>query len=84
MIWEISGELGVDPYPLTLRKLVWMLDARRLAEWDRAAMIAAMIFNKDQRKQLPPRRFNPYRNTAEKRQKLTARQMGQFFQEAIL
>lgn len=82
MIWEMAGELGLNPGPLTLRKLVWMLDARRLVEWDRTASITAAIFNKDSKKQIPPRRFNPYRNQIAKAQKMSAGELGQFFSEA--
>jgi hypothetical protein len=69
MIFEAAGAIGVDPWPYTLRELVWMNDGRARQLWGIAANQMALLANtvRDPRKRKEPfeaRDFNPYASPA--------------------
>jgi len=62
--YHLAGICGVDPGPLTWRKLEAMADARDRAEWNRAAWLSCDIANSfrmdDESPALEPGDRNPY------------------------
>jgi len=40
-----AGALGVDPLPLTLRQLLWMIEGHKRDAWMRTAWLCALIAN---------------------------------------
>ncbi len=44
-MYELAGIVGVDPGPLTLRELCWMVDGRQRDQWNHTAQILAMLYN---------------------------------------
>ncbi len=62
MCYELAGIVGVDPARLTLRKLVWMANARKrnagaLVAWHLAGVVGFMPFTG---KPLDPNAINPF------------------------
>jgi len=57
LIWQLAGILGLDPAPLTLRQLVWMVDARRQDQWSHTAAVMALTANVHRN---PKRRSQPF------------------------
>jgi len=53
----LAGIAGVDPGPLTLRELIWMVDARRQDQWSHTAAVMALVANVHRN---PKRRSSPY------------------------
>ncbi|HPP54440.1 MAG TPA: hypothetical protein PK777_15920, partial [Thermoguttaceae bacterium] len=45
IIYELAGIVGVDPGPLTLRELCWMVDGRQRDQWNHTSQILAMVYN---------------------------------------
>ena len=43
--YELAGVIGVNPRPFTLRKLLWMAEAKERSEWNRAASLMVKIHN---------------------------------------
>ena len=60
MIWQLAGIAGVDPGPLTLRELLWMVDASRQEQWSHTAALMALTANVHRN---PKRRSSPYSPT---------------------
>ena len=52
--------MGVDPNPLTLRELVWMVGARRQDQWSHTAAVMALVANVHRN---PKKRSKPYSPT---------------------
>lgn len=49
--------MGVDPNPLTLRELIWMVGARRQDQWSHTAAVLALTANVHRN---PKKRSKPY------------------------
>jgi len=49
--------VGVDPNPLTLRELIWMVGARRQDQWSHTAAVLALTANVHRN---PKKRSKPY------------------------
>lgn len=64
MIYMAAGAVGVDPGPLTLCELVWMMEGHGKDEWARASNIIAPLWNAvadlTKRKPFVADDFNPY------------------------
>ena len=45
LVYFLAGIIGVNPAPLTMRKLLWMSDGKERSEWNRASTIASTIHN---------------------------------------
>lgn len=65
MIYELAGNIGLNPGPYTMRELFWMNDGRNKSEWARTALIACLLANpnrdtKKHSKPFTPDEFNPY------------------------
>jgi hypothetical protein len=64
LIWQTAGVLGVDPGPLTLRELAWMVEARRTDQWNHTASLLALLASihrdpKKRRAPFTPAEFHP-------------------------
>jgi hypothetical protein len=75
MIYELAGVVGIDPGPLTLRELFWMVDGRRRDAWDRTAAQIAALFNAapdptGKRKPRQPSEFHPFYARAKPKKKI--------------
>ena len=47
-VYEYAGIVGVDPSPLTLRKLSIMAEAKERSEWNRFSVLIAKLHNVNQ------------------------------------
>ena len=61
----MAGIAGVDPGPLTLRELMWMVDGRREEAWSHTAALMSLQANihRDRKKRnspFSPADFHPY------------------------
>lgn len=61
MIWELSGELGIDPGSRTLRELLWMAHGRRRQSWNYLSSLMALTANchASKGKKFTAKDFNP-------------------------
>ena len=63
-VYELAGELGVEPGPFTLHELYTMIWGKRRAVRDETALIVATTLNINRRKHAAPIKaadLNPYR-----------------------
>jgi len=70
LCFELGGIAGVDPRPLTLRTLDWMVEGRRRDEWNRASHLLALLANchrspKERKNPFTPAEFDPFRVEAD-------------------
>ena len=68
--------MGLDPRPFTLRQLSYMADGRRVEQWDHSAALLAQMINLVSKRQVLPRKLNPYRNRPEDLPTISAAQLG--------
>jgi hypothetical protein len=70
LVWELSGIIGVNPGPLTLREILWMAYGRSHEEWNRASLLCALMANihRDPKKcpAFKPTDFHPHERNARK------------------
>jgi hypothetical protein len=64
LIWQTAGVLGIDPGPLSLRELAWMVEARRIDQWNHTASLLALWASihrdpKKRRAPFAPAEFHP-------------------------
>ena len=59
-MYEVAGMLGVDPNPLTLRELLWMLKGRNKIQWQHTSELLAMIHNAHFTERITAQEINPY------------------------
>lgn len=70
-VYEAAGIVGIDPGPLTVRELFWMLYGRQHAEWGQTSQICATIFNatprgkKNKNKVFKASEFSPYKSASD-------------------
>ena len=57
MIWEIAGIVGVNPEALTLRELLWMVNAKRREAWTHTSSVLATLANIHRDPKKKPRAF---------------------------
>lgn len=64
MIFELAAIVGVEPWRFSYRELTRMATERLKTEWDRTAIVAALLYNANKRKEdaaLTPDKINPFR-----------------------
>jgi hypothetical protein len=66
VVYRLAGMCGVDPGPLTLRELVWMVEGHGRDAWERTSTLCALMVNTSparnpKAKPIEPGAFNPYR-----------------------
>ena len=63
MIWEVAGIIGVDPLPLTLRELAWMIKARERNMWEKLSHLMASSLNANPflKERYKPSDLNPFK-----------------------
>ena len=76
LVYELAGHVGVDPRRLTLRRLMWMAEARSRGRWDHTAHMLAMLANTrfGAKESLSPRQFHPFYARAEQAEKLSPKE----------
>ena len=68
-IWQLAGIVGLDPRPLTLRQLLYMVEGKRANDWQMVSAVMALIFNchkSNETKPREPKDFNPFEYKKEK------------------
>ncbi len=60
--FRLAGIAGVDPLPLTMRRIKWMADAKDRADWDKWSALLAITLNchVEKKYQVKPHDMNPY------------------------
>jgi hypothetical protein len=64
-VYEISGVLGINPDPFSLRQLHWMIEGKNSEAWDHTSQLLAMINNCHCDKAISPYDRHPYKDEPE-------------------